>query len=80
MGGTKKRGEKKLVLDEFLPIYGQVRMNYNLLFMIMFINVIRITSITCRLRKKRNKDAMKISLSVLNYTTKTKTVQCFSLN
>jgi myosin light chain 6 len=24
MGGTTKRGEKKLSLDEFLPIFGQV--------------------------------------------------------
>lgn len=25
MGGTKKRGEKKLKLDEFLPIFSQVK-------------------------------------------------------
>lgn len=25
MGGTKKRGEKKVKLDEFLPIYAQVK-------------------------------------------------------
>jgi len=25
MGGTTKRGEKKLSLEEFLPIFGQVR-------------------------------------------------------
>ena len=25
MGGTKKRGEKLLSLEEFLPIYGQVK-------------------------------------------------------
>lgn len=25
MGGTKKRGEKKMKIEEFLPIFGQVR-------------------------------------------------------
>lgn len=25
MGQTKKRGEKKLAIEEFLPIFGQVR-------------------------------------------------------